>query len=70
MTAGTETGRCGMMRNAKWALGSGLQLLGSEFQDGRWTVSDVKPAPITRIEAEPIYIRNQPGCEPDGFSLV
>src|ERR1700722_17139188 len=30
-----------MMRNAKWALGSGLQLLGSECRDGRWTVSAV-----------------------------
>jgi transposase len=30
-----------MMRNAKWALGSGLQLLGSECRDGRWTISAV-----------------------------
>jgi transposase len=30
-----------MMRNAKWALGSGLLLLGSECPDGRWTVSAV-----------------------------
>src|ERR1700756_2059057 len=30
-----------MMRNAKWALGSGLQLLGSECRDGRWTISVV-----------------------------
>ena len=27
-----------MTKNAKWALGSGFQLLGSECRDGRWTV--------------------------------
>lgn len=27
-----------MIKNAKWALGSGLQLLGSECRDGCWTV--------------------------------
>jgi transposase len=27
-----------MIKNAKWALGSGLQLLGSECHDGCWTV--------------------------------
>src|SRR3984957_19248929 len=36
-----ETGRCGMMKTAKWVLASGLQLLGSECRDGRWTVSAV-----------------------------
>ncbi|WP_456304822.1 transposase family protein [Acidiphilium acidophilum] len=30
-----------MIKNAKWALGSGLELLGSECRDGRWTVSAV-----------------------------
>jgi len=40
-----ETGRCGMMRKAKWALGSGLQVLCSECRDGCWTVSAVKPDP-------------------------
>jgi hypothetical protein len=40
---GTETGRCGLIRNAKWALGSGLQLLDFECHDGHWTVSAVKP---------------------------
>jgi hypothetical protein len=39
LTAGTETGRCGMMKNAKWTLAFGLQHLGSECRDGRWTVS-------------------------------
>ncbi|MGC9271166.1 transposase family protein, partial [Acidiphilium sp.] len=30
-----------MIKNAKWALGSGHELLGSECRDGRWTVSAV-----------------------------
>jgi hypothetical protein len=30
-----------MMKNAKWAPASGLQLLGSEYRDARWTVSAV-----------------------------
>ena len=28
-----------MIKNAKWALGSGLQLMDSKRRDGRWTIS-------------------------------